>query len=222
MARRPVSHAKSPKKELQRPRADRSLQPGEAVKLKTWAHSTFQATPIPLWVQYILKIRNAAIVLTLLGTAARRFELCAFRCGDFTRAFGNPRAHFDEAKGNVEAEIDISEETWQVIERWREIKKHCGESVAADAPLFCGRNQEYLSVEQLHNIWKGSLKAAGVSDEYGVHASRHTAGMLLLQATGSLTQVAEFMRHASEDVTERFYKHVLPSDIRAGLTKAGL
>jgi integrase len=216
MAKRPTSHAKSPKRELQRPSADKSLQPDEATTLKGWAHRTFETSPEPLWV------RNAAIVLVLLGTAARRFELCAFQCGDFVRAFGNPRAHFDEAKGNIEAEIDISEETWKTIVRWREIKVERGESIDAKAPLFCGRNREYLSIEQLHNIWKAALKAAGVSDEYGVHASRHTAGMLLLQATGSLTQVSEFMRHTSQDVTARFYKHVLPSDIRAGLTKAGL
>jgi integrase len=205
--------------------ADKALTPEEAVRLKAWAQTTLvkETTPAALREPRLpAALRNAAIVLVLLGTAARRFELCAFRCGDFFQVYNEPRVRFDEAKGNVVAEIAISDETWATVERWKTAKVAHGESAGPDAPLFCGRGGEYLSLGQLHNIWKTALKAAGLPTTYGVHASRHTAGMLLLQATQSLPQVCDFLRHASQSITEAFYKHMLPSDARAGLKKAGL
>lgn len=216
MAIRPTSASKKPKRELQRVDPLRTLTPEEATRLKAWAVGTV-ATTIDS-----LQMRNAVIVLVLLGTAARRFEVCAFRCGNFHRSFDEPRAHFDEAKGNIEAEIPISDETWSVVERWRAFKAARGEDTGEDAPLFCNRSGGYLCPAQLHNIWKTSLAAAGVPTHYGVHASRHTAGMLFLQATQSLPALSEFLRHSSVKVTDGFYKHVLPSAIREGLKKAGL
>jgi integrase len=172
----------------------------------------------------LLPARNAAIVLVMLGTGARRFELCAFRCGDFYKIDGEPRARFDQAKGNVEAEVAISDEAWQAVQDWLACKRAIHEPVDVKSPLFCGRNSEHLSRAQLNNIWNATIQLAGLTKRDGVscHASRHAAGLLLLRATNSLSQTSRFLRHSSERITERFYKHVLPSDIRAGLLKAGL
>jgi integrase len=170
------------------------------------------------------KWRAAVAVLVLLGTAARRFELCAFTCGDFTQGPDGPVAHFDSGKGNKEAEIPISDATWIIIQRWQALKKLFGESTALDAPLLCGRRGEHMARATLNLIWDSALAEAGIEKHpgTGVHVARHAAGMLHLSATGSLSTTAEFMRHASQQITERFYKHVLPSDVRAGQTKAGL
>lgn len=216
MAQRPHSRSKKPKRKLQRVDPKRALQPDEVEKLKAWALGVVNGGTM----EYGL-VRDAVIALVLLGTGARRFELCAFRCGDFTRGIA-PIVQFDEAKGAKTAEIAISEETWNTVVRWVAWKRAHDENVASTAPLFCGRPGEHMSVATLHNIWKNILERAGLPTRYGVHASRHAAGLMLLRATNSLSQTAEFLRHSSERVTERFYKHVLPSDVRAGLTKAGL
>jgi len=216
MAQRPHSQSKKPKRKLQRVDPKRALQPAEVEKLQAWALRVVDSgTTVPGL------MRDAVIAVVLLGTGARRFELCAFRHEDFSRGVA-PVVQFDEAKGAKTAEIAISEETWNTVVKWINWKRAHGESLAAHAPLFCGRPGEHMSVATLHNIWKNILGRAGLPTRYGVHASRHAAGLMLLRATNSLSQTAEFLRHSSERVTERFYKHVLPSDVRAGLTKAGL
>lgn len=234
MAKRPVSKSKKPKRQLDHVDPKRALDLDEFAKLKTWALAvlarvdgtdrTAPDTRKLIDPTTTLVTRNAAIVLTMLGTGARRFELCAFRCGDFYQIDGEPRARFDEAKGNVEAEVAISDEAWKAVRDWIAFKTILGESTDVRDPLFCGRNGEHLSRAQLNNIWNATIQIAGLTKRDGVscHASRHAAGLLLLRATNSLSQTSRFLRHASERITERFYKHVLPSDIRAGLAKAGL
>jgi integrase len=220
MAKRPVSGSKKPRTKLLRVDARRSLDLVEFDRVKTWALGVLADAETDPRI-----VRNAAIVLVLLGTAARRFELCSFRCGDFRRSFETYRCYFEAGKGNIEAEITISEETWHVVQRWLTYKGTIGESIKDDAPLFCGRRKEFLSVAQLHNIWdaiRTDLKLERRGIFVGVHTTRHTAGLLLLRSTKSLVQVSEFMRHGSVEVTERFYKHVLSEDVAAGLTKAGL
>lgn len=221
MAKRPVSKSKKPKRQLDHVDPKRALDLDEFAKLKAWA---LVVIGDGTGARALLPTRNAAIVLTLLGTGARRFELCAFRCGDFSTVDGEPRARFDQAKGNVEAEVAISDETWKAVVAWVDYKRAIGEPTSATAPLFCGRNGEHLSRAQLNNIWNAAIQLAGLTKRVGIscHASRHAAGLMLLRATNSLSQTARFLRHSSERITERFYKHVLPSDIRAGLLKAGM
>lgn len=232
MAKRPTSGSKKPRTKLQRVDPKRALALPEFEKLRLWARTTlFQAdTRIVRAIHDNGEdrlVRNATIVLVLLGTAARRFELCGFRCGDIRKGFGGqPRCYFEAGKGNVEAEINISTDTWDVIQRWLEFKKTMGEGVGPTDPLFCGRAGEHLSVAQLHNIWVSVCELVNVGRRSGVHVAvhmtRHTAGFLYLRATKSLAETADFMRHKSQDITEKFYKHVLDEDVVAGLGKAGI
>lgn len=221
VAQRPVSRSKKPKNKLGRVDPDKALTPTEVGRLKRWALQIVGQARTDAHVDPYT-VRNAVIALVLLGTGARRFELCAFDCGAFYRGHGGPVAAFTEAKGNKVAEVPITEEIMQVVEWWFSWKRARGESTEKDAPLFCGRPGEFMSRATLHNAWKATLDAASVPTKYGVHASRHAAGLLLLQATGSLSKVCEFLRHSSERVTERFYRHVLASDVRQGLERAGL
>lgn len=218
MAKQPTSRAKGPRRTLQRVDPKRTLTPVQVEQLRSWALTNLHAaTDATL-------TRDAAITLVLLGTGARRFELCAFRCGDFYRGPSGPIAHFVAGKGNKEADVDISETTFEIVTQWIAYKQRIGEAIEARAPLFCGRVGEFMATATLNLIWDRVLVASGLPkiDGVGVHVTRHAAGMLLLRATNSLSQTAAFLRHSSERVTERFYKHVLPSDIRAGLTKAGI
>jgi len=224
MAKRPTSGSKKPRTKLMRVDAKRALAIPEFEKMRLWARTTlYDARPA----SDPRLVRKATIVLVLLGTAARRFELCAFRCGDFRKSYsGQPRCYFEAGKGNVEAEINVSTDTWDAVHRWLAFKKAIGESTAAEAPLFCGLPGEHLSVAQLHNIWVAVCEALNVGRRTGIHVAvhqaRHTAGFLYLRATKSLAETADFMRHKSQEITERFYKHVLDEDIAAGLKKAGL
>ncbi|MDX2090549.1 MAG: tyrosine-type recombinase/integrase [Kofleriaceae bacterium] len=215
MALRPTSKSKRPKRQLARVDPERALTLDEIVRLKTWAHAILADDDA-----HIAVTRDAAIVLVLLGTAARRFELCAFVVGDYRR--NPPTIVFSEAKGNRTAAVAITNETAAVLDKWLAIKREVGESTAKDAPLFCGRPGEFMATRTLHEVWKRSLRTAGVDDSYGVHASRHAAAMALISATKSLLLARDLLRHASITTTEREYGHLLASDLRAGLERAGL
>jgi len=219
MGKRPVSGSKKDVRKLRRVDPKRTLQYAEFERLKAWAADVIARAQAGESVDPLV-LRNAVIVIVLLGTAARRFELCGFRCSDFYTVNDEPFAYLI-GKGNVEAEIPIADETWRYIQWWLTVKATRGEPTKKDAPLFCGRNCEHLSVAQLNHIWDRVLELSGVEkhEDVGVHAARHTAGMLFLRATLSIEKTAEFMRHSSDTVTKRFYRHVLPSDVRAGLNK---
>jgi len=224
MAQRHLSRSKKPIRRLRRVDPKRVLQDAEFIKMQTWAMAVLQNAVDTDTGLTTLELRNAVIVLVLLGTAARRFELCAFRCGNFYLINAEPYAHFDQGKGNIEAAIPLSDQTWQHVQQWLAIKQKIGEKTGTNDPLFCGRDGGYLSRAQLNNIWNTLLATTGVAKKHriGPHSARHTAGMLYLRATGSLPKTREFMRHSDVSVTERFYAHVLPSDVRAGMNKAGL
>ncbi len=224
MAKRPQSSSLKSKRKLRRVDPKRALFVPEFEAMRAAAKARIdQALATGAGLDE-LSLRNAFIFIVLLGTAARRFELCAFRCSDFYKNDNGPYARFDVAKGNIEAEIPISDDTWLMVQQWLAIKKQIGQPTHDEAPLFCGRDCGFLSPAQLNNIWNDLLEAAGVEKRkrIGVHAARHTAGMFFLKATESLPRTADFMRHSSEAITARFYRHVLPSAIRDGANKAGL
>lgn len=219
MAKRPVSGSKKPVRKLRRVDPKRALQYVEFERMKAWAADIVARAEAGEPIDPRI-VRNAVIVLVLLGTAARRFELCGFCCEDFYEVNGEPFAYLI-GKGNIEAEIPIADETWRYVQFWLARKTTNGEPTGKKAPLFCGRNCGHLSLAQLNHIWDSVLALAGVKkiEDVGVHAARHTAGMLFLRATNSLPKTADFMRHSSDIVTRRFYAHVLASDVRAGLNK---
>lgn len=224
MGKRPTSGSKKPRSKLQRVDARRSLALAEFDRVTAWTDEILARVARGEPVEPRL-VRNAVIARALLGTAARRFELCGFRCGDFREALGKYTCYFEAGKGNVEAEITISAETWGIVQSWLAFKNVHGESTKPEAPLFCGRPGEHLSVAQLHNVWVDVRKATRIplrDIHCAVHMTRHTAGFLYLRATNSLSATAQFMRHKSQEITERFYKHVLDADVVAGLTKARL
>jgi integrase len=223
MSDRPESAATTTKARRSRIDPARCLNLEELTTLKAWAVANAKYEGETIGKRASLVVQRAYIVLGLLGTGARRFELCALQCGDVFSGPNGPMVRFNVTKGDKPATIPISQETWEALQAWIAFKKDkLGEAVGEDAPLFCGRAGGYMSQGALHLHWKIALEAAGINTKYGVHASRHAAGMLLLRATNSLSVVSEFLRHDSERTTEKFYKHLLGADIRNGLTAAGL
>lgn len=165
--------------------------------------------------------RRGALIVALLGTAGRRFEVAALRCGDVRRGPGGPEVLFPQVKGGGSATVPISEETFRALEAWAAARV-VGDRMRATAPLIPTDDGQFMHVATLWRIYKQALLAAGVKRNTGVHATRHAAGFLLLRATGDLTKVQHFLRHSSIATTDAWYKHVHMPDLRAGIEKAGL
>ena len=194
----------------------KALTQPEIDRIKEWARETLADQNA-----FVTDMRNAVIVLVLLGTAARRFELCALRCGDVKNDGSGPTVHFEEAKGNAPAPVPISDELWLTIQVWLSVKVDMGEGTGDDAPLFCGARGEHMSVATLHNAIKGVLRAANVSDHYSVHAFRHGAAFAFLRAGGTVVELQRFLRHSNLQTTS-VYAHVDAKNVREGIKKSGL
>ena len=185
-------------------------------KLYAWANATLTAggpeTPI------------AALVLVLLGTAARRMELQAFKVQDFTSGLNGPMVCFRIAKGNKTGDVvPLTPEAWRAYRAWLAWKQAHGESVEPTAPVFCGRPGEHMGLVTIWRHWKAALAAVGVTkSKHGVHASRHAAAYLLFRSTKDYSSVKRLLRHTSVKTTEDFYEHFDLNALRSEMVKAGL
>lgn len=192
--------------------------PEEIERLQAWAQSALQDGPT------FADARDGAIVLVMLGTAARRFEACALRCDSFRRAHDGPVCDFPVRKGGQSGTVAITQDTYDAVQRWLVWKHNFGEDLRGSAPLFCGRRGESMARETLHHRLELRFRQLKIRrrDRLVVHATRHAAGFLLLRATGSLELVREFLQHTNIATTARFYRHIWRPDLRAALKKAGM
>jgi integrase len=201
MAKQAQSRAqeKRPKRANQR-----LLDAGEIERLRVWGHTSIARGE-----------RAGALVVALLGTGGRRFEVAALRCQDIRQGTGGPEVFFPEVKGGGSATAPISRDTFRVLTVW------CAGRPVRE-PLIPTEAGEFMHVATLWRQFRIALLSAGVTRQVGVHATRHAAGFLLLRATNDLTKVQAFLRHASLLTTSTWYKHVHLPDLRAGLEKAGI
>ena len=161
------------------------------------------------------KERTGALGTTLLGTAGRRFEVAALRCGDIRMGIDGPIVHFPKVKGGGEASVPISEETWLALSAWKDGRP-------PQSPLIPTEQGDFLHVTTLWRLFKQALREAGIKRELGVHSTRHAAGFLILRASGDITKVQAFLRHRNTVTTATWYKHVHLPDLREALKKAGI
>lgn len=169
-----------------------------------------------------LRLRDSFAFLVLLLTGLRRFEFCGLTCGDFVAAEAKLSV---VGKGRVRDYVPLPEPAVHLLLEWLGFKGIRGESVAGDAPLFCATGiggGEFLSFSALRLRWKQVLAEAGLPATFGLHATRHTAGLLAFAATGSIEKTARFLRHRDTATTARHYLHVDPDALRAELSAVDL
>lgn len=208
MAKQPKSKATRTRRAVRHRSADRLLTIEEIERLRAWA---FAATA--------RGERNGALVVALLGTAGRRFEVAALRVGDFRMGPDGPECCFPETKGGGSATVPVTPDTYEAIRFYIAYRR----TVSALAPLFVSERGGFMDPTTVWRAFNRALREAGIDRRVGVHATRHAAGFLLLRAAGGdLTKVQVFLRHASLSTTASWYKHVHMPDLRAAMEKAKL
>jgi integrase len=169
-----------------------------------------------------IRLRDAFAFLVLLLTGLRRFEFCGLTCGAFVAADAKL---WVVGKGKVKDYVPLPEPAVQLLARWLDLKMLRRESVDRGAPLFCATGiggGEFLSLSALRLRWKQALAEAGLPTTFGLHATRHTAGLLAFAATGSIEKTARFLRHRDTATTARHYLHIDPDSLRAELSAVDL
>jgi integrase/recombinase XerC len=168
-----------------------------------------------------IEIRDAFAVLFLLLTALRRFEFCASTCGDVDLENAKLWA---TGKGNLRNFVPLPEQAITLIKEWLALKATRGESLAKDAPLFCATGPQggFLSFSALRLRWKKLLREIGLPKHFGLHSTRHAAGMLVFAQTESIEKTARFLRHRDTATTARHYLHVDVDELRKELSSIEL
>jgi integrase len=226
VAKRPASKARGPVRDV-RALEERRCMPRAMISVLT-VHLRTIASAIPrdptmlvetnIW----LRLRDAYAFLSLLLTGLRRFEFCGVTCGDVDLALCRL---WTIGKGKNRDFVPLSDQATGLLSAWLDCKSLRGESVDAEAPLFCATGvggSGFLSFGALRLRWKRVLVEAGLPEHYGVHATRHAAGLLVYAQTSSIEKTARFLRHRSVSTTARHYLHIDADELRRELSVADL
>jgi integrase len=164
-----------------------------------------------------LEIRDAIAFLFLLLTGLRRFEFCACTCGDVDLEHGKL---WTIGKGAIRDFVPLSDQAIALLKRWFDLKTKRGESRGTNAPLFCATGSQggFLSFSALRLRWKKLLRELGLPKHYGIHSTRHAAGMIVFAQTGSIEKTARFLRHRDTATTAKHYLHVDSDALREELS----
>jgi integrase len=225
MAKRPQSRAKRDVRDVRAFEEKRCMSKRAIAILIGWLRAEIKnaARDKALLVEDRIWIatRDAFAFLFLLFTALRRFEFCATTCGDVDLQNSKLATL---GKGNLRDFVPLPDQAVSLIRELLALKKIRGESLAPDAPLFCATGSQggFLSFSALRLRWKRLLRELKLPEHFGLHSTRHAAGMLVFAQTQSIEKTARFLRHRDTATTARHYLHVDVDDLRKELSSVDL
>ena len=116
-------------------------------------------------------------------------------------------------KGSKSREIPLNKATREHIQAFLDWKRKNYGLPLSDEPLFVSRLGSRLSKRAIERDLDKWVRIAGIEGHYTPHALRHTVGTELLNKTGNLRVVQEFLGHADISTTQ-IYTHVSREQIQ--------
>jgi len=147
-----------------------------------------------------------ALVMTLVGSGLRSAEVCDLAVGDID--FRQSTIHVRHGKGDKSRSVTISEGLKRTLKAYLKWKQDQGEPVDGGAPLFLSERQEPFGTRGLRHLFKRSLAAAGLPQEYGVHSLRHFHLSALYESTKDIRLTQLQAGHSSVNTTASIYVHL--------------
>jgi site-specific recombinase XerC len=148
-----------------------------------------------------------------LGTGLRLRELVGLNVGDVYTQDGTPRVRVrirrEIAKGGRAADVFLPAKLVTKLKRFLKWKRRRGESLDADAPLFCNQSGRRISKRRVQDLWRKWQVRARFDRLYPLHALRHSSVTNVYRKTRDLFLAQRFARHSSP-LTTTIYTH--PSD----------
>jgi integrase/recombinase XerC/integrase/recombinase XerD len=162
--------------------------------------------------------RDFALLNLLLRTGLRTVEAVRADLQDVDFLSGQ-RVLFVHGKGKEgkDSFVILTDKAFQPIADYlqarRDFLRERGRTLSSDCPLFAGlgnRNLEgRLTTRSLSRIAKTYLRGIDIdSPQYTAHSFRHTAGVNVLKAGGSLYDTQLFMRHTDPKTTQIYLKTI--------------
>ena len=178
--------------------------------------SPAQASSLLLSVSQTGTLRDYALITLLLRTGLRTIEVVRANVEDLCIK-GGQRVLMIQGKGRDEKDnfVILSEKAYRPLAAYLEER---GSSALPSSPLFVStshNNQgERLTTRTISFIAKEALKGIGLNDKaYTAHSLRHTTGVSILRAGGSLRDAQLTLRH-SNPATTQIYVSTLDEEVR--------
>lgn len=162
--------------------------------------------------QNLARLRNIALLETLRSTGCRVAEVVSLRCGDLA---GNMAVI--TGKGDKQRVVFFDEQAMGAIETYLALR----ESSEASEAVFARHDRRAkgimpMSTTSVRNVINTLAEAAGIDpDTISPHKFRHRFASAILEATGNLAAVQDFLGHSSP-ATTRIYAQ-LATNTLAGL-----
>jgi integrase/recombinase XerC len=159
--------------------------------------------------------RDHVVFAVALGSALREHEIVALNVGDVFEGDGRARRRVrlrvfkrssDDDSGQ---EIVLNDTLRAKLEKLYKLKRHAGDSLAADAPIFVSRKRNRLSERQVRNAFSVWQVRAGLDRHFHFHVLRHVACTNHYRLKRDIRLTQKFARHRSI-ISTAIYTH--PSD----------
>ena len=115
-------------------------------------------------------------------------------------------------KGDRIRQIPLNKEIRNHIDRYVIHRKKMDKGSSLAGPLFMSRNKRRITPRAVQMNFDKWVIASGLEGKYSPHCLRHSVGTALMQKTGNIRKVQEFLGH----------KFVSTTQIYTGVTKEDL
>lgn len=147
--------------------------------------------------QRATRLRDEAIVLTLVDTGLRASELCALAIRDYDQNRG--RLHVCQGKGDKVRYVVVGTRTSRIL--WRYLVDRG--KVKPNDPLFATQTNHFMRRDNLYRLISLLGANAGVSNCHP-HRFRHTFAIQFLRNGGSVLLLKELLGHESIEMVMRY------------------
>ncbi len=147
------------------------------------------------------KIRDLAIVVTLLGTGVRVTELVGLDIQDLDFDNGAMRVI---RKGGGEDIVYFGEEVEEMLRNYLDERQEMEPEKGHENALFISQNNTRITVRSVERLVKKYASTATVK-KITPHKLRSTYGTTLYQETGDIYLVADVLGHKNVNTTRKHY-----------------
>ena len=152
-----------------------------------------------------LGIRDRAILETFYSTAIRATELSNLRVADVDAS--RRLVHVRAGKGAKDRVVPIGSSALDWIEKYVLDVRPDYTGPHAGSRLFLGLHHRPISRNQLAQIVRAAIDAAGIQKTGACHLLRHTAATHMLERGADLRSLQTFLGHEKLDATQ-IYTHM--------------
>ena len=161
---------------------------------------------------WVIRLRDAAMVLTLLNTGLRVGELCALQMSDVLIGERKGSLVVRSGKGQKQRTIPLNGPARQLLSEWLAVRPE-----ETGHALFIGQRGERVEARSVQRAVERATTTAGLQ-KVSPHTLRHSFAKALLDEGVTLEKVATLLGHNSLNTT-RIYTTPSEHDLEEAVSR---